>query len=410
MKECLQREVRLIMTKNDYIIVCVILAFFPWVSFNLNSYDTQPWFLVASFPVLAIVLKKKYPFENLILLFFFFSILVLILDAHSDLPHAARGIGTYASLCLSILVFNRYIEVSPKKRARILVALNLVWFLYSIFQIFGIDKYLNFVAYRTSETRGYTSLATEPTFFGIYLLFQMLIIDRERKIYLRFYGRENRWLKIVWWLSLIQIFFIAKSSMAILLFLVIYAAWLAIYRLKLSLFVFVLLGILTPAFLIPSLVNSEHSSRPAIIFAKVLADPGNILLLDQSVNERAASIYISIDSAISDFLIPHGTLQFNNVSANYHAESDWITKGFDNKIMSFIGALLFETGFISLFFFSYVLKVIKPAPAFRDKIFWIFTFFVIYITAIPVGFPLTGYLFAATTKSYQINPVTSRKG
>ena len=390
------------MSLKNYYIICAFIGFFPWVSFNLNAFDTQPWFLLSALPLIYIAFKENKNHEYLLLIFVSLAGMLIAIDAYQNPSHAARGFATYLSLVLSILLFNRYVGINQSARISILLIVNLIWLLYSMLQIIGVDHYLNLVQGRTSETRGFTSLAAEPTFFGIFLLFQIIIITREQFIYRIYNNKSNPLLHLLLIISLIQIVFVAQSSMAMVIGLTIVFLWFFIYR---PFYIFPLIAFVIFFYfviLMPVLSTLDFSTRPLILLSKFTSEPSLFFVLDRSVNERLSAIYISVSYSFNNFLVPQGTLRFEEVSNYYYSKNFWISASFGNKIMSFIGALIFELGFISIFLLAYIFTAFSSVKKYKDYFFWMLTLLVMYLTAIPIGFPMTGYLLAIVLLSFKM--------
>lgn len=177
--------------------------FFPWLGSAHNAFDTQPWFAVYS--VLCIAVLKSIGTKNSALCLFLSlaSILAvqlgLIID--SDAPSVVRGIVCWICAFAVFTVFAR----SDFSLSGVFKAANIIYLAAAFIQLVaGADTFNWIVEVRTSALRGVTSLAPEPTFFGLVLVFFSCYFYRVDK---------NRFLVIV---NIIALIFVAKSSSALL--------------------------------------------------------------------------------------------------------------------------------------------------------------------------------------------------
>ena len=79
------------------LMMAVVAAFFPWVSFSLNDLDTQPWFLILAGLYLALTLTKLRRGYGEIWFFMLGAIGFLTVLHEGDARHTIRGLSTYIS-------------------------------------------------------------------------------------------------------------------------------------------------------------------------------------------------------------------------------------------------------------------------------------------------------------------------
>jgi hypothetical protein len=382
--------------QRGLLLVAVTAAFFPWVSFNLNELDTQPWFLLLAALYLLLTanhLQRRY---GTVWLFMFGVGGLLAILHQGDAIQTIRGVATYISAGFAVLVFARYMQVGIETRRRMLVVVNICWLLYPLLQFAGMDEIAPLVVARTTENRGFTSLAPEPTFYGIFSLSMIAVLMLEREQWRLHLGRPTRTFGILIWLNVFQIILVAQSSMAILLLFLISMVGAVLYRPKAA--AGVLLAILLSGYLLLGVLDpdvlSETASRPLQLAGMLLDEPKLILVLDQSINERFSAVYISIAESVGDFLLPHGLFAFETVSEKYARASPIVNSAQGNKIMSFVGSFLYELGAVSLLYFYVVGRALSNLPGFRGKVFWAVALGCTLLTAVPVGFPMVGYVIA----------------
>lgn len=377
-------------------LLAVVAAFFPWVSFGTNALDTQPWFLVVGgiYLLSAMGMVRR---RTLIVWFFMWSAILTLLFLHeSDWMNTLRGMGTYISAAFALLVFDKYLDVPVHIRLKILIWVNIIWLLYPLLQFANID--LPIVQSRTSDSRGLTSLAPEPTFFGIFSLTMIAILLLEQ---VDWSNPKRGWFTFFVWANLTSIFFVAKSSSSIFLLAVIGLWYLLVYRVNLLL---IILIICLPLFFLITYISfdflNDASSRPLILLSLFIDHPDLILTTDESINARVSAIYVSIRGAFDSFLVPQGLRSFAQISESYAETSEFVIES-GNKVMSFIGAFLFELGFIGVIYFGYVVRAVFNQPI-RHAIFWSGALLLVLLIAVPVGFPLIGYVVALLNRRPRI--------
>jgi len=381
---------------KKYIYLSAVVGMFPWVSFGLNEYDTQPWFLILSLPIIVAALFQNKPEERSIFAFLAFSIFtILCIDVmYVGIPEV-RPIAVYLSLGGAIILYSRFSQMDAEVRIRLLLFSNVVWISYALIQSLGLDNILPLVVSRTSDSRGVTSLATEPTFYALFNILEIAIIFKE-KSQVQAKTKWSRICNLLIALSFIEIFFLSKSAMGILILFFIFLWYLFIRHqiIFLIALMFYVLGL--DDTIVNALSSLEAETRPLQLAQDLIKDPSALLLVDQSINQRISSLYISYRASFDDFFVPHGSTIFQETSAGYFDSISWMTNPFENNlILSFIGSIVFEAGFISIFLFYFVFSKIFVNPGWRIRLFWLGAFVIVFSTAVPVGLPLVGYYVVA---------------
>ena len=363
----------------------VTISSFPWVGFS--NFDTQPFpFIIAILYLLLefLVNPIRFSFQREI---FISGTLILIgvifsLFLASDLNFLAfRGIVMYLGIPIYIFAFTLFIKKYGFPTFTIYFC-NLIWIFFAIFQLFYPDLFSTFFSIRTTENRGLTSLAPEPTFFGIYLFFSSWILAASEEYNL------SKYTKYLIILNIGAIIFLAMSSMAILF--VILAA-LTIYAYSPSRihkrYLIKIILILISIILIIN--NFFESTRFFSLINLVFSNPELIFKIDASSNSRLSSIIIPINAFIQNYFIPQGFYAYPKVAeeiASYYGDFFFYEYN-KNKIESWFGSIIFELGIFGLIGVIVVFYSLKGCS--RKPLFESLFLFVILLTAIPVAFPFT---------------------
>jgi hypothetical protein len=243
--------------------------------------------------------------------------------------------------------------------------------------------------------RGSTSLAPEPTFYGIICALLMFIN------YLSFRKEDNyKWLQL---LLLVQIFIISRSSTVIMFAMVSCVCYLIVVGLQrkpLYLVYVVILCAISCAF-IQFLIPYIMDYRIGQLLAHFMDDPLHFITSDNSVNERFIHTFFSVYGSFDDYLVPHYFGAFRDYMNRLYFTnefSDIISYFRMNyaRIMSGIGGALFELGIIGLFvpyvIISEAFRLYRTQPY---ALLFSFLFFFILLNAMPLGNGLVGFVLGS---------------
>lgn len=255
--------------------------------------------------------------------------------------------------------------------------------------------------------RGVSSLAPEPTFYGIISLL-LLVIH-----YLNFKGHKDF---TRYSLLIIAQLLMSMSSTCIMILIAsffLYMLW-TIIKLHKYRYLFYALGVF--AVLVATVTYlTEHftsDSRIFILLSKLTEDPRLFVVLDASVNERFNNAFFPLYGTVHDFFLPHGYSYFpdfikkcmSDTNFRIFFESDYILKNKVTRIQSGIGALFFELGFMAFVALGAIKKIFKPI-VYGNKVnrFFYFMFLIILVNAInfstaTIPFILGNCLFLAHQK------------
>lgn len=370
--------------------LALFFMFFPWLSFGLNNSDIQPWSLIFSLLYLLLFFEKKITYPSM-LFFFAFICSFFISIAYDKYDFLMlRGVANYFSVFLYFFV---YYSISKKYNLlRLVIIFNVIWLFVGALQIIFNASIFDFiVSVRTSDSRGVTGLSPEPTYYGMYLFFISWIVILESD-YMRL---KAKICKVLVFLNVIYIIFIAKSSM-ILLFLILIIPFLIIGQLSIKKMVIVSFTLISLITLTYINIDMLEGTRIYNIFNSLFRYGVMSIVSDASVNSRLVHVYVSIVSSLNDFMLPHGFHSFGDKLVNLLSYNQYFFHGqYTNKIMSWFGSVFFELGWFSVFIYGGIFASIYNRKEVLKSICNILFLFLILNSAIPLAFPLISILLAS---------------
>lgn len=372
----------------------LFFALTPWTHWGLNSMDSQPWPLV--FGILYLIFAKPLSTNKAIV---GISVIVVVtlpvllaLQWPGEAP-ALRAIGSYLTLIVCSAAYYDYIQ-NHKPPIRLIYGVNSLWLIIGFAQLYVPDIASLVSESRTSDGRGVTSMAPEPTFFAIYLIFStwLILLSENYKI------SKISYIFVV--LNCASIVFLCKSSMGFL-FLIIAATTYIFYQfinLKKSAFItalmlFVFMISLTQIGLAFSILGSRMTGMMAT------AQDNDILSMfykDESMNFRMEHLVFSFDGLIRNYFLPGGFDSFlfhRNNQLNYYDGFFWSLESAD-KIMSFYGAIAYELGVFGLLVIGIMIRSIARSKSLLGY-FELLIFSLFSLAAIPVAFAPLHLVLAA---------------
>ena len=274
----------------------------------------------------------------------------------------------------------------------LLVLINILWILASLIQIYWPDFFSSFVAHRTDESRGLTSLAPEPTFFAIYLFF----IGWIYLIYFNYKLSICLFMLVI--LNILSIIFLAKSSMVLLFLSIAIIIYFVAFK-KYKYLSFITTLIFLGLFFLGNL--NFDDSRLSYFISNFFADPVDFFAKDESANSRLSNIILPIHGMIYNYLIPGGQHSFGDIAnqiVDLYGDYFFYSIG-DIKIMSWMGSLVYELGVFGLLF---IYTLYRLSLKKSNKRLWELALLLILVfSAIPLAFPLIPLIFVLF--SYNIN-------
>ena len=365
----------------------VFFALLPYVNFGLNNRDSQPWPLF--FATLFILFNYKYrlirsnfaylliPVFALFVWFFFSSI---VLDFIS-----LRAFVNYLTFSFCILAFIFFLREYgfPWK---LFVTVNVIYIFIGFTQLLYPEIVSSIVTQRGSGAsgRGVTSLAAEPTAFGLVLFFFSFIYIVQSNF---IFSKTISYLTL---LNVFSIIFLAGSSTVVLFLLIagiLFFLWLNI---KLKIVFIIFLSIIS-YFVLSYL---EDSRIMFIIINAYERGLYNYVFFDESINDRVAHVIFSIQGSFVNNLLPGGFNSFVDMQffLMKQYEGFFYYPNFTNSILSYFGTFVYELGFLGYLIFLYLFFHSQNGSFLRFAT--VVFLFIILNSGIPISFPFVALLFA----------------
>jgi hypothetical protein len=381
------------LSKLDYILknllyfIFFVFTFFPFITVIDLGTDMQPYGLVVAlilfFFFKNITLNKAH---ICLLLIFFFSFIVFL---SSEINFASsRSFFNYIQLFLVSYVGYQILKTERINFEFFLKSTILIWLIVGFIQAFVDKTFLTFLIRDPrliGESRGVVSLAAEPTFYGIVLLFLILFLLHT--------NYKNKILFI--FICTLGIIFVAKSSMVFLLLIIaIFFYFITHFNIS-SIFYMTILIVVVP-FLI---LEFMQESRIAHLINLFSTQPSSMLAKDFSITDRLFHVFFSLKGFYDNFMLPNGFLSWEVYMSSQikeYTELGIISSDYANhpararggRIMSGYGSAFFELGIIAVLI--PISLIILYYSLYKDdlKKFFFFSLLVnaIMFTGIPIGF------------------------
>ena len=383
--------------------VAVFLSLIPWYSFGLLDTDSMPWpFLGYIFFLLSLNNPIKIPKNFMI----FFGILVLgifiALFVSKDLldQNVFRSLYNYMGVVVFFVGFYNYLQKYGFPTS-IFVIVNIIWLLFGVLELLYPEIASIFSSARNEWGRGVTSLAPEATFFGIYLFFSSWLIISGNNYKL------NKGLGFLILLNVTGIFFLAKSAMLAIYFVLSAMIFLLYSYLKLrwnkKIMKQTIVGGVVSFIGITVMFQTQQGSRFVELFEQIQRDAGifTIFSIDGSLNHRLEHLVYSVHGSFSNFLIPAGFNSFASLKDIFDPAYDYFFFSAipSNKIMSWNGDWLYQLGIFGIIFVGYLYYVSSDGTRLRRAELLLLC--ILLFSAIPLAFPLVSMLLALFTHQFK---------
>lgn len=375
--------------------IMVFFALTPWASWGTNSMDSQPWpFLFSGFYIACRLGGMKIPqvYAMILALTIFSTLTAALIAVDSDF-RLIRGIVSYLTVPLVLIGFYDFIRRYGIPFG-LICGVNVLWLIFGYLELSSPGLVSWASVSRTTAERGVTSLAPEPTFFAVYLIFSSWLI-------LALYDyKPSLWVKILLLVNFISIFLLARSAMGIV-YLVPFVFILSLRRFGvlrgISFLIFIgFSGAIVLSYLSSMVFSLFEGTRVERLFL-YLSEAGLVSLLsrDASVNVRVEHVILPLHAFIGNNFMPHGFINYGSVRWDLQQIYNgffWYDRGGDN-IMSWTGAVIFEIGFLGIVLIALLLSSAWLRSSYRIAELVLFSVYL--IGAIPLTFSVIPMLLAA---------------
>jgi hypothetical protein len=378
----------------------ILFCFLPFLNILRLPIDSQPNALILSFLILIINFKTlihHLPTKILFLiLIFLIATFVLFFSNYTFVTFTSYI--SYLSLCIIPLA----VYISLKKlnglSFQFFKKIIFTWGLVALIQRLYDPEFLNFLQYRSSGSgvmgRGVNSLAPEPTYYGtvIALFIVVYVINN-------FNEKKNK----IWFIFLlIQLFILSISSTIFAVFLITTLIYFFIisFRINFKNKSFYISFFFSTIFIIFLNINFDLVSNTRIYkLLNIFLSRPELILLDQSINERFNHVFFPIVSLYDNFMIPMGFDNFKNYIISKISLNQYpllfvnINLANYNKIMSGYGAAFFELGGFGLIIPIYLFSFFKTLHNKKSLIYVFILLNMLLFTSISLNNGLILFVF-----------------
>jgi len=354
--------------------------------------EVQPNAFLLSLALLFLTPRIKVNIYFWLLLGVLFPATLVLIFGGFGFNHIREFYGYVSFLLLSIISYNYFFyrgEPTYIFYRNVLVAYLLV----GIVQMkYDSDFFHFFLArdkgYGGFQGRGVESITSEPTYYGLILLFITILIYSSK-----YMASNKKYLLYV--LVAVSLLIVSKSTTAIFGF-VLYVAILNL-RLNFKMIVFVFVcsaGVGFFYFMFSSEIEASRVFRVFNIIWNLGID--GLIKYDQSSNDRILHVFFSLKGFVDNYLLPNG----------YDSWAGYIQRqsvlGYDvgyvstrlGKIFPFIGSILFELGVFALPMLVYIFGIVYRRFNGREFIAHSLILLYILFQSITVAFTMVPFLIA----------------
>lgn len=394
-------------------------VFFPYLQVIPLPTDTQPYAVLLAIVIYFAARDRGMPSEIVLLLFVFIFSLPLVALGHFDMG-AIRSIAGYASLFFIPAATYIVLKYRGGLPERVVAWTVYVWFAVGSVQTFIWADFLTGLSGRGEGLdgfggRGVVGLSPEPTHYAVFSIFLLVLV------YLHKRGFRPRRRRLLYGMLVVQVVVFARSSMGILFLILLLGCFAIVNLLSVRKLAYLIIGLAAVAAGATALVQSGTVSiahTRAAHLAQILAEnPKLLLLTDGSINDRFFQIYFSCLGFFENWLLPHGYASWPGfVTDAMHRYSGYAWAVSKLRIMSGYGAAAFELGFIGLAVPISLTLALRRFFGADRRSFWFMALFLntIMLAAIPLAFPLVGFLIGYLTyyarRDPQLRPVVGNAG
>jgi len=384
-------------------ILCA-LCIFTYVSPVRTPFDTQPYALIMACLIIVVKLDRSAFLGLPTPLLAFFAVLFAAVISWISLGATLVGARSLAGYATTALVATAVYLVAHQRLGYMVPISSLVWLAFGTIQGLVSPDFGHQILSRlsTSENRGVTSLAVEPSMYAIVCVFLFLLNDLSwirgeysRRVYLTTAGC----LAVQVWL--------AGSALGFLLVLV-YLGSRAVFsgsffRTIVRVAGAVLAG--TAVLYAYLHVSALQNTRASQLISRGFESPGSFIYSDQSVAERFFALQASHQSLFTNAGVGFGLGSWADNLSEIVGHSPGlirysVTLQGQQRVMSGFGTAVFELGLVGLLLPAALVLVLVAiarntalSKAHRSWGLYVgVTSLVVMECAIPLAFPLFGFI------------------
>ena len=377
--------------------IFVFFCFFPYLNILRIPTDAQPNALV--FGLLLVALSDSVKFRKTLLVFFVAIFLAFFAGFiwNSTFKFSSfRSLVNYLSLSI-ITIASIFFLKRNKLSYRFFNFSVISYFVVSIIQTLTSKTFLTFLLYRSesTESRGVTGLAPEPTFNATMgVLFLVIYL-------LNFFPYRLKYHVAIF---LIWIVFLAKSSTILLVLVASFFLYSLVFYFNRTVIAGIFFFVIVIASLQAYLANaaSDNSVRLVTLMNALVQNPDTFLIFDKSINDRFSHIFAAFYLSFENYLMPFGPdyKWFNTRIFELKSGDFYYVIFFDKvkpqweRIMSGWGMLVYECGLAGFLFLVYFnLKCILNFRMLKPYFLAFVIFTITLFTALSINTAIVPFIF-----------------
>ena len=383
----------------------ILSVFIPYFKILPSPSEIQPNAFLLGL-ILLIIWRKIYFSKEFYLLLFttFASVFILPMNTFT-LVHIRDLYGYFSFFILSLASYNYFLyfgEIKYIFYRNVLLAYMIV----GLIQMYMDPNFFHlFLAresgYNGQGGRGFESMATEPTYYGLILIFIFILI------YNSFTISPSKKIKL-YALILISILFISRSATALVGFFIFLFFYFAKIDIK-NIFCFLLFGLIGIGSI--CFYSEEIQHMRVFRLLELLYNGGVSELIghDISSKNRVLHVFYSLKGFADNLFLPNGYSFWDE----YIQLQDSL--GYDvrhighkpNKIISFFGVILFELGILGFPMVFYIFYILKKRFNVGKYIAHTTLFIFVLFQSLTVAYTLIPFVFSFFL--YQIKANSTHK-
>lgn len=375
-------------------------CFFPFLNILRLDIDSQPNALILSVFIILVnykIIINRLPVKLMYIIIVLLLATLLLIFSNFSFEVISSYLSYVSLVVVPLAVYIALIRTNGLS-FNFFKKIILIWFLVAIIQKLIYPEFLSFLQFRSTGSgltgRGVTSLAPEPTYYGSVITLFIVIY-----FFNNFNNRESKkWIYLLFF----QIIILSISSTVLAVFGI--SGILFLFRKSLNfklnfkkiVYGFGLFFLFLIAF---PLLNDLFIETRFFKIVTILYETPELVLIDESINERLNHAIFPIINFYDNFLLPMGYNHFQDyiilksTNPSYAVFFENLNLDHYKKIMSGYGAVFFELGIIGLFVPYYVFSISKKMLNQQHLLFLFIVLNLLLFTAISFNNSLILFVF-----------------